>query len=48
MKIQNNWIADSKAIVQNGFGNIVFMETGSGKTYIAVKVIQHMLNDEFE
>ena len=29
-----------------GYGNIVYLETGTGKTYIAVMLIKHLFDDQ--
>ena len=30
-----------------GFGNIVYLETGTGKTYIAIMLLKYLFSDKF-
>ena len=41
-RIKENWAND-----KNGFGNIVYLETGTGKTYIAIMLLKYMFSDKY-
>lgn len=40
--IRSHWAND-----RNGFGNIVYLETGTGKTYIAIMLLKYIFSDRF-
>jgi type I site-specific restriction endonuclease len=44
-KIKQNW---SKESVGNRYGNIVFLETGTGKTYIAIMLLKAIFYEDCE
>jgi len=37
-----NWANDKM-----GYGNIVYLETGTGKTYIAIMLLKYLYSDRF-
>ena len=42
-EIQNNWKVEEAS--GRNFGNIVYLETGTGKTYIAVMLLKHLFSE---
>ena len=40
--VRSHWAND-----RNGFGNIVYLETGTGKTYIAIMLLKYLFSDRF-
>ena len=43
-RIKQNWREEETS--GRNFGNIVYLETGTGKTYIAVMLLKHLFNDK--
>ena len=41
-RIKQNWANDKM-----GFGNIVYLETGTGKTYIAIMILKYLFSPGF-
>ena len=41
-RIRQNWANDKM-----GYGNIVYLETGTGKTYIAIMLLKYLYSDRF-
>ena len=40
--MKTNWANDKM-----GYGNIVFLETGMGKTYIAIMLLRYLFSEKF-
>jgi len=40
--VRNNWANDPQ-----GYGNIIYLETGMGKTYIAIMLIKYLFSDRY-
>ena len=41
-RIRNNWHND-----RMGYGNIVYLETGTGKTYIAIMLLKYLYSERY-
>lgn len=41
-KIKRNWANDTKS-----YGNVVYLETGTGKTYIAIMLLKYLFSSRF-
>lgn len=41
-RIRKNWAND-----RMGYGNIVYLETGTGKTYIAIMLLKYLFAERF-
>lgn len=41
-KIKKNWANDKM-----GYGDVVYLETGTGKTYIAIMLLKYLFSDHF-
>ena len=46
-RVKNYWEKESQDDGR-GFGNIVYLETGTGKTYIAVMLLKALFNDKLK
>jgi len=46
-KIRQNWLLEDPVAQPEGkqYGNIVYLETGTGKTYIAIMLLKHLFGE---